>query len=388
MRPLAITGLGVVSAAGVGYDRFREAVGAAEVDLFTNAPTTFAHAPHPALRVAEVPAFDPKAVVGDKGLRNNDRLTRLLLVASRLGLAHAGIKVDGAFTALDADAVGVCASTAYGSIEAISELDRVATLEDPRYLNPGKFPNTVINSAAGYVSIWDDLRALNVTVTNGPTGGLDVFDCAATYLGAGRAKAILVGGGEAMSEGLWQGLRRAGALATEDGGPGARLGEGAALLAVEPLDAAYARGARALARVTGYGTAFEPADEDAPMVAPSAEALARAIAAALRDAGVSPRDVSVVASGISGLAAVDAAEREGIAAALGHDVGVATLKSRFGETLGAAGALSAAAATAWLAGAPVRGLASGASPERVATVLVTAVGFYGNASALVLQREE
>ncbi|MEZ4409157.1 MAG: beta-ketoacyl synthase N-terminal-like domain-containing protein [Polyangiales bacterium] len=189
MRPLAITGLGVVSAAGVGYDRFREAAGAAEVDLFTAAPTTFAHAPHPALRVAEVPAFDPKAVVGDKGLRNNDRLTRLLLVASRLGLAHAGIKVDGAFTALGADAVGVCASTAYGSIKGHLGARPRRRLEDPRYLNPGKFPNTVINSAAGYVSIWDDLRARNAClVTNGPTGGVDVFDCAATYLGAGAGE--------------------------------------------------------------------------------------------------------------------------------------------------------------------------------------------------------
>lgn len=382
MRPLAITGLGVASPLGLGWEAFRAALAAPPGVAFTAAPTSFRAAPHPALRVAEIADFDPRPVIGDKGLRNNDRLTRLLLVAARLGLEHAGLKRGGAFTALSPTEVGVCGSTAYGSLEAIHELDAVAQLEDPRYLNPARFPNTVINSSVGYVSIWEELRALNATITNGPTGGLDAFDAASLWLEAGRAKAVLTGGGEAMSEGLWQAFRRLGALDESPatwapGDPasrGMRLGEGACLVALEDLAAARARGATVHAEVVGYGTAFEPASDDAPMVQVSGAALARAIATAL--AGVDRARVATVVSGLSGLPRLDAPEAAALAEAL-PGAPVRCPKSWCGETLGAAGAFGVAAAVAALAEARAGDCA-----------VVTAVGFYGNASALVVRRAE
>jgi 3-oxoacyl-(acyl-carrier-protein) synthase len=382
VRPLAITGLGVASPLGLGWDAFRAALAAPPGAAFTTAPTSFGAAAHPALRVAEIAGFDPRPVVGDKGLRNNDRLTRLLLVAARLGLEHAGLKRGGAFVELGPTDVGVCASTAYGSLEAIHELDAVARLEDPRYLNPARFPNTVINSSVGYVSIWEELRALNATVTNGPTGGLDAFDAASLWLDAGRAKAVLTGGGEAMSEGLWHAFRRLGALDESPelwspGDPrsrGLRLGEGACLVALEELAAARARGATVHAEVVGYGAAFEPAGEGQPMVHVSATALARAVTAAL--AGLDRARVTMAVSGLSGLPALDGPERAALAESLGG-VEVRCPKAWLGETLGAAGAFGAAAAAGWLADGRAGDCA-----------VVTSVGFYGNASALVVRRPE
>lgn len=384
MRPLAITGLGVASPLGLGWEAFRAGLAAPPGGAFTTAPTSFSAAPHPALRVAEIARFDPRPIIGDKGLRNNDRLTRLLLVAARLGLEHAGIKRAGAFVALGPTEVGVCGSTAYGSLEAIHELDTIARLEDPRYLNPARFPNTVINSSVGYVSIWEELRALNATVTNGPTGGLDAFDAASLWIDAGRATAVLTGGAEAMSEGLWQAFRRMGALdeqpeAWAPGDPrsrGLRLGEGACLAVLEGLPAARARGAAVLAEVVGYGAAFEPAEPSQPMVHVSAGALARAVRGALSDAGVDRSRVVMAVSGLSGLGLLDGPERSAIAESLG-DLAVKTPKAWCGETLGAAGAFGVAAAVDWLA------------DERAgACAVVTSVGFYGNASALVVRRPE
>lgn len=375
MTPLAITGLGLASPLGLGWDAFRAGLAGPPGAAFTTTPTSFAHPPHPALRVAEIANFDPKPIVGDKGLRNNDRLTRLLLVAARLGLEHAGVKRAGAFAALGPTEVGVCASTAYGSLEAIHELDAVARLEDPRYINPARFPNTVINSSVGYVSIWEDLRALNATVTNGPTGGLDVFDAASLWIGAGRAKAVLTGGAEALSEGLWHAFRRLGVL--DDGAsPGLRLGEGACLMLLEDAAAARARGATVHAEVVGYGTAFEPATDDAPMVHVSGEAMARAVRMAIADAGVERSKVAMAVSGLGGLPALDGPERMVVGAVL-DGVEVRTPKAWMGETLGAAGSFGVAAAGAWLADRSVGDCA-----------VVTAVGFYGNASALVLRRAE
>ncbi len=384
MTPLAITGFGVASPLGIGWDAFRASLAAPPGAAFTTTPTSFAHPPHPALRIAEIANFDPRPIVGDKGLRNNDRLTRLLLVAARLGLDHAGVKREAAFIALGPTEVGVCASTAYGSLEAIHELDAVSRLEDPRYINPARFPNTVINSSVGYVSIWEDLRALNATVTNGPTGGLDAFDAASLWLSAGRAKAVLTGGAEASSEGLWHAFRRLGVLdetpATwAPGDPasrGLRLGEGACLMVLEESAAARARGAPVHAEVVGYGAAFEPADDGAPMVHVSGEALARAVRVALADAGVERSRVAMAVSGLGGLPSLDGPERAAIAAVL-EGVEIKTPKSWCGETLGAAGAFGVAAAGAWLADRSAGDCA-----------VVTAVGFYGNASALVVRRAE
>ena len=365
MKPVAITAWGVVSTYGVGWDAFRAGITGEAGAAFGSAPTALPSLAGLGVRAAEVASFDPRPIVGDKGLRNNDRLTKLLLVAARLGLEAAGLKREGAFAALGADDIGVCGSTAYGSLEAIHELHTVALREDPRYLNPARFPNTVINSSVGYVSIWEELRALNATVTNGPTGALDALDAACTWIAAGRAKAVLAGGAEALSEGLWQGFRRAGAEALT-------RGEGACLAVLEDEAAARARGATVHAVSTGYGSAFDPGDEGTTMVRAGRGALERALRLALADAGIEASDVTLALIGRSGLASFDAAEREAIAAVLG-DVPAVAPKEWIGETRGAAGAFA---------------VAFGCAVSGAGYAVVTSLGFYGNASALVFRRAE
>lgn len=382
MRSRAITGLGVASALGTGAEANLRALERGASTEGERPPiASFDASPYGAPPILEVPGFDPKVYLGDKGLRTLDRLTKLLVVAARLSLHHAGLKKDGEWAALAPDLVGVCCSNAYGSLEAITELDRVALLEDARYINPAKFPNTVSNSASGYVSIWEDLRALNVSVSDGNCGALDAMSCADLFLETGRAEAILTGGGEAMSEALYLAFDKLGVL----GEGGARLGEGAAFFVLEPLSRARARGAKVLATVDGYGTAFHPPDDDVTLLFASGEALEQAIEGALADAGVEAKDVDVVASGISGIARFDDEERRAIERVVGA-VPVSAPKRLFGETLGAGGALGMTAALAWLSGAPASALVSGAPPERVETVLVTSVGYYGNASAVVMRR--
>lgn len=389
MKPIAITGLGIVSSLGVGWGAFSAALADEGVVPFTRSPRAFSHAPHPALRVAEVPGFDASVYLGDKGLRNNDRLTRLALVAARLCVEHAGLKNSGGFCAYDADSIGLVASTAYGSTEAIAENNRIAQLEDPRYLNPARFPNTVINSAFGYVSIWEDLRALNVTVTNGPTGSLDAIFCAITYLESDRARAVLAGGVEALSELLWASMLRVGALkhVAPEGdalGEGISLGEGGALVAMERSDDARSRGAKVWAEVVGYGASF--VDEPSPhLVSPSAGALVEAIREALRDAAVDGAAVDLVVSGLNGDPRLDDVERRAIREAL-PGVAVVAPKARLGETLGASGALGLACAISGFESGVAHDLFEGVGPATLETVVITALGFYGNASALVVRR--
>jgi 3-oxoacyl-[acyl-carrier-protein] synthase II len=382
LEPRVVTGLGICSAIGIGREAFFRALANPTPlrDLPRQPIESFDASKYPDAAVAEVRDFDPTRYLGDKGLRTLDRLTKLLVVATRLGAADAGLKKDNAFVApASADRVGVVCSNAYGSLEAITELDRVAKLEDARYINPAKFPNTVANSASGYASIWEEMRALNVAVSDGNCGALDAVACADVHFSSGRADALLVGGAEAASEALFVAFHRLGMLEA-----GAALGEGAAMLALETKALAEKRGARALAEVVGFGTAFEAPENDTQMIFASKESMQRAIGACLEDASMRPEEVDIVASGVSGLKPFDSLELGAIRAALGDDVCIATPKALLGETLGAGGAMALACAVGWIQGIAPGCILAG-KREKVRTVLVTSMGYYGNASAVLVR---
>ena len=409
MKPRAITGFGVASALGVGREVFLASYGEGQRACAEPRPVeTFDSSPYPEARVAEVRDFDATRHLGDKGLRSLDRLAKLLVVASRLALHDAGLKRDGAWAPAERpwpERAGIVVSNAYGSLEAITELDRVAVLEDARYINPSRFPLTVSNSAAGYVSIWEDLRAANVSVSDGNCGALDAVACADVLLDQGRADALLVGGAEAMSEALFLAFHRLRAIgAGSSGAGGPCLGEGAAIFALERTRAAAARGAGVLAEIVGYGTSFAAPEREGALVHATPVALEQAIASALGDAGVAPREVDLVVSGVSGLRVFDEAELLAIERVLGKDTPVVAPKLVLGETLGAGGAMGILAAISHLYAAPPHGAAAARSPRARDTApppaptwvrgtaraaariaLVTSVGYYGNASALVMR---
>jgi 3-oxoacyl-[acyl-carrier-protein] synthase II len=395
VKPYAITGAGLVTSAGIGYPAFERALAALVLDperLFRDRPSLLDRDKLGPAVAAECYDFDAKKFLGDKGLRNFDRLTKLLVVSAKLALEHAGLKRDGVHT-LEPDRIGLCSATAYGSVEAVTEAVKVAELEDPRFLNPNRFPNTVANAASGYVSIWEDLRAPNVTVVDGNCGALDAVLNGQMHLESGRADVFLVGGGEALTELLFLAFRKLGVLA-EAGrkcAPGAahsqgmRLGEGASYFCLEKLEFARARGARIRAQVIGHGNAFEPPESEAVLVHVSARAVERSIVLALADAELEPSEIDVVEAGLCGIAQFDAAELEGITAVLGGAVPVAAVKTMFGETFGASGAIAMACALHWLAGGVVSPLVRGVLQQPPRHVLVLSVGYYGNASALVMR---
>jgi 3-oxoacyl-(acyl-carrier-protein) synthase len=391
LKARVVTGIGVVSALGVGRSAFFEALHRGTVEPQSAAGESFDLGRYPGARVAEARGFDATKYLGDKGLRSLDRLTKLLIVAARLALHDAGFKKDGAWTEPGdggpswADRVGLVVSNAYGSLEAINELDRVAVLEDRRYINPARFPLTVSNSAAGYASIWEDLRALNVSVSDGNCGALDAVACADMLLDQARADALLVGGAEAMSEALFLAFQRLGA--------GALLGEGAALVVLETPASAQSRKATTLAEVAGYGTSFIAPDRERTLVHAGPQSLERAIANALTDAEIDPSEVDVVVSGVSGVRGFDTAELHAIDTSLGERVCVVAPKLVLGETFGAGGAMGMLVALGLVdepdsapraLARPVRGVLRG-SGRGVRTVMVTSLGYYGNASALVMR---
>ena len=392
MLPLAVTGLGVVSPIGIGRAAFLSALSdasAAQARAFGGPVSALDTGRYAAASVAEVSGFDAKQFLGDKGLRNFDRLTRMLIVAAKHALEDAGVKRDGAFVAGSPDRTGICAATAYGALDSITEINRVAELEHPRYLNPSRFPNTVINSAAGYTGIWEGLEGPNVTIVDGNCGAADAVLTASTHLRSRRADVLLVGGGEVLSEPLYLAFSKLGLVPQgADGEPffGMRLGEGAALLCTESSEHARKRGAPVLAEITGYGTAFEPPPDSAKLVHASPRSVEQAVRSALADAGIAPEDIDLSVCAESGFERLDLAERTGLGRVFGPELATVAPKAIWGETFGASAALDLAACIGWLGGTQVAPLIRGtlSRPPRVA--LVTALGYYGNVSAVVVRK--
>ncbi len=399
MEPLAITGLSVVSPVGIGRASFFSALAApldAKTKAFSGTRSVLVDERFSGARVAQVSDFDAAQYLGEKGLRNFDRMTRFLVVAAKHALEEAGLKREGVFVASSSERVGICAATAYGSLDSITEINRVAELEHPRYLNPSRFPNTVINSAAGYVSIWEGLEGPNVTIVDGNCGAANAVLTAETHIACGRADVLLVGGADVLSEPLYLAFEKLG-IVTDGDRPsepgsvtsrGTYLGEGAALLVCESQASARARNAKIWAELVGFGTAFDPPFSEALLVHASDLTVERAIRAALNDAGLVPSDIDLVMCSASGVVRVDLAEEEGLARVFGSDVATVATKGLWGETFGAAPALSMAAAVGFLSDVPLLPLLRGEAPREVRHVLITALGYYGNVSVVIMRKAD
>lgn len=399
---VVVTGRALLCALGDDPAKVHAALGAGEtgvgeIGLFDAAPLA-----NP--KAGEVRGFDPKSYLGKRNMRPLDRTARLVTTATHLALQDSGWSAE----ARAAHEIGLVLGTTYGSVRTIAEFDRHAVKEGPAYASPLDFANTVINAAAGQTAIWHDLRGVNSTVATGQTSGLRAIAYAAGFIESGRCDVLLAGGAEELCMESFVSLERAGLVAPAGsgdpvpyGGPGKGFlpGEGAGLLVLESASRAAQRGARVVARVLGYGDAFDPGRGRGETG--SIEAAGRAIGAALRGAGLGADALGAVsASGNGG--PLDALEAKGLAAALGKGAArlpITSLKGGLGETLGADGGLQAVLAVETLRKGEqpgIRGLQAAASgfpfplagarsqPLAGSAVLLYSMGWDGQHCAVVI----
>ena len=362
VRPLPITGCGVVSTAGLGLGALG---GLLRGDAAAPAVTAEDSAddlgpPRDTLPVRDLRLADH---VGRKGTRHIDRLTALSLVASRQALAPSGA---GPARATDRRPdTGVVLGTSTGSVTSMARMSRDTLTQDPPYLvNPAEFPNMVMNAAAGQVAIWNGLAGPNATVAAGQVSALFAVRQARSTLNAGRAARLLVGGVEELSPYSAWAWHRSRALERD-----AALGEGCAVVVVEP----------AAAPVLGVLLACE-----VRLCAPDAEDVAAGLVACIRRAlqrsGVEPEQVERVALGSGGLRRLAGAERRAVAATLGTGAELLDVASALGVTYSASGALQVAALLALL------DEDGDAAPGADRFAVATSAGPDGNVGCLVLGR--
>jgi 3-oxoacyl-[acyl-carrier-protein] synthase II len=331
-----ITGLGVVSPVGGDPATFWASLltgrsGAAEVFSFDASA-------FPVRLGCEVRGFDLES----KRLPPSGRASLLAAGAGRQALAQAGLSGE-ALTG-----IGLCVGTTMGEscwLEAWEPADVRA--------GPGAVPAEEL-VRSGPDQVGHDIAAElglggRVTVLAGAcAAGNYALGQALDLVRLGRAESVLAGGTDAFSRVAFTGFARLGALATEACRPfsadrdGLVLGEGAAMLVVESAAAAAARGAEPLAEICGIGLsgdAFHIVSPD-----PGGRGAARAMVAALLDAGVEPGEVGYVSAHGTGTPANDRAEVAAARTVFGPDgPPMSSIKALTGHGLGAASALEAVA---------------------------------------------
>lgn len=330
--PIAITGLGAVSAFGVGADALWQALLAGRTGPQPVAAFDGAH-------VATVPPL----VARDFGLgpaaRRIDRNSLLAVACCRLALTDAGL----APADLVPERTGLVLGSAFGNLEETAGfLDRIV---ERGAGNPLVFPNLVMNAPLSYATIDLGVTGPTAMLTEQEATGERAVAYAADLIDDGECDVCLAGATDELTDVLHALRTRYGAASEparplDRGGQGACPGEGAGALVLEPLAKARARGARVYAIVVPTPSAGVPAPihgwpRDA---APLAAALAPIVA-----------DADLVVAAANGTPALDAVEAEALARVLaGRDVAVTAPRGATGD-FGAAGILAVVAAARALA---------------------------------------
>src|SRR6516225_9565618 len=276
--PVAVTGIGVVSPIGIGRAAFWSALrdgqsGIAPVEGLARRSGR----PRIAAAVGDFPA---RELIASPLLRRMDRLSRMVVAASRLAVDDAGLAADRP----PGERVGVVFGTAFGDTEdSAAHLDRVLT-RGPASASPMVFANLVMNAPAGYIAMEFGWTGVNFTVAQAEVTGEQAIALGCDLLRSGSADVVLAGGGDELSPVVVEVHHRARALAGQRGGrewsspydaarSGVVLGEGAVMLVLEPLERARRRGAMSCAVIEDARSFAVPAPRyDWPATAAAARA--------------------------------------------------------------------------------------------------------------------
>ncbi|MBW3602508.1 MAG: beta-ketoacyl-[acyl-carrier-protein] synthase family protein [Actinobacteria bacterium] len=343
--PVAATGLGLVTPAGIGveasWDGVLRGVSAAATDpALVGIPVDFSCA---------VPGFDATELLGRKLSRRLDRFVQLALVASREAVADSGLDPAG----WDGTRVGVVLGTGMGGAATWEEQHQKLLGAGPAKVSPLLIPMLVPNMAAGQLGMEFGALGPNLSVSTACATGATAIGVARDLLLSGACDVAVAGGTEAGLTPLSiAGFTQMGALSrrTDDPGRASRpfdvdrdgfvAGEGAGVVVLERVADARARGASVRALVAGYGASADAHHATAPD--PKGRGASLALRTALADAGVGSSDVGHVNAHGTSTPLNDATEARVVADVLGDHVSVTSNKGVIGHTLGAAGAIEAA----------------------------------------------
>ena len=409
---VAVTGIGVVSPLGIGREEMWRSVeegrsGAGLITLFDASDL-------PVRMACEAHGFEPTDFMDRRAARRMDRYAQFAVASAKLAVADAGLPIDR-------DGEGIGAIIANGGSGATSrEEQHIALLErGVDRVSPFAIPLSVANMGAGQVSMELGLHGPVTAVSTACAAGTDAIGTALDILRRGDARAMLAGGADTLVTPYFvAGFDAMRVLSHRNDDPagaarpfdrdrdGFLIGEAGAVLVLERLDDARARGAEVICELAGYGAsadAYHITDPD-----PTGEPQARAVTAALEDAGIAPAQVDHVNAHGGASKPGDPTELLALRLALGDEaaarVAVSATKSMHGHCMGATGALEAAITALAVreglvpptinlteldpACGGVDHVANAARPADLRVAMSTSFGLGGHNAALIVTRAE
>jgi len=346
VRRVAVTGLGAVSALGVGVQAFWDGLVAGRSGVRRIAQ--FDPSAYLVQAAAEVPEFEPGEHFDAAQSDLLDRFAQFALVAAGEACRAAGLELTDA----DRSRAGVAIGSGMGGV--VTQDDRYHKLyaEGTTRLHPFSIPRIMNNAAAAQVSMRWGLGGPTLSLATACAAAAHAIGEAAEIIRADRADVMIAGGAEApIAPGVlrcWEAMR---VLAPASGGDPSRvcrpfsrdrlgmvLGEGAGIVVLESWDRATARGAPILAELAGYAATSDAAH----ITQPGVEAPARALAIALDQARLAPPDVDYVNAHGTATRLNDSTETAIIKRAFGpaaRRLAISSTKAAHGHAMGASAAL-------------------------------------------------
>ncbi len=342
-RRVAITGLGIISPLGLDVPASWASLSAGRpaIGPITSTDTS-------TLRFkngAEVRGYDPlKYFAGGKDA-HLDRFAQFSLIAAREALQNSGVELNPELRERSAI---VCGSSVGGqsTIEAGFE---DLWVQGRGRVHPLTIAKTMANAGASHIAMELGLSGPTYTVSTACSSANHAIGQAFRLVRDGYADLAMTGGAEAVfTVGIlkaWEAMR---VVAPDTCRPfskdrrGLILGEGGAMMVLEPMDVAKARGARIYAEICGFGMTADAHH----LTQPTVQGPARAMRGALQEAGLAPQDVGYInahGTGTSGNDPVESSAIRDVFGAHADKIGVSSTKSMHGHALGAAGALEAIA---------------------------------------------
>lgn len=328
-RRVVVTGIGVVSPAGVGLEAFWEGLRTEPVRR----------------RERNVEDFDAGRWLSTKEQRHQDRFTHFAIAAADMALEHAG-----GLPPVDSARAGVSLGTGMGGISTFATQCGVLAERGPGRVSPFTIPMVMPNAGAASISLALGWRGPCETLTTACAAGTHSLAAGARMIFDGRCDVVLAGGAESATNALTLAAFTKMTALSESGHSrpfdaerdGFCLAEGAAVLLMEDLESARARGATAYGEVVGTASTCDAYHITAPR--PGGAGAAECMRRALDDAGLHPSQVQHVNAHGTSTPLNDRAEAEAITSVFGPGaVSVTSIKGVTGHGLGAAGALEAAA---------------------------------------------
>ncbi|MEO7155999.1 MAG: beta-ketoacyl-ACP synthase II [Vicinamibacterales bacterium] len=348
-RRVVVTGVGLVSPVGMGTQANWDALCAGTSGI--GPITRFDAAAFSTRFAGEVKNFDPLQFIEKKELKKMDIFIQFAVAASQYAIDDARLTIDAAL----APRIGVFIGSGIGGFTTIEEQHSADLEGGPRKISPFFIPSSIINLAAGQVSIRFGAKGPNLATCTACTASAHAIGDSFEIIKRGAADAMITGGTEAavcpMGVGGFAALR---ALSQRNDDPatasrpfekdrdGFVLGEGAGILILEELELAKRRGASIYAEIVGYGMSGDAYHMTAPVE--DGDGAVRVMQAALDRAGIRPDQVDYINAHGTSTPHNDRIETIAIKRTFGdhaHTLAISSTKSMPGHLLGAAGGLEA-----------------------------------------------